>query len=166
MFRQFESDVIGGTEPLWRVGGWRVGDPSTEANSMSLLDQVAGALGGGKTGGGVQAILLQQLISMLSQPGALQKLTAAFQQHGLGNIVQSWLGTGQNQPISPAQVTQVLGNNTVAEMAKKAGIGAPDAASALSGLLPQVIDKISPGGKAPSAGELGGLLSSVGKLFG
>jgi uncharacterized protein YidB (DUF937 family) len=133
---------------------------------MSLLDQVTGALGGGKGGGGVQAVLLQQLISMLSQPGALAKLTDAFQSAGLGSVLESWLGKGQNLPISALQVTQVLGNNTIAEMAKKAGIGAPDAANALSGLLPQVIDKISPGGAAPGAGELGGLLSSVGKLFG
>lgn len=132
---------------------------------MGILDQVTGALGGaGK--GGVQAILLQQLISMLSQPGALGKLTSAFQQHGLGNILESWLGTGSNLPISPAQVQQVLGANALGDIAKKAGVAAPEAASLVSSLLPQVIDKISPGGKAPAAGDLGGLLSSVGKLLG
>jgi uncharacterized protein YidB (DUF937 family) len=132
---------------------------------MGILDQVTGALGGaGK--GGVQAILIQQLISMLSQPGALAKITSAFQQNGMGNILESWLGSGNNLPISASQVQQVLGANTLGDMAKKAGVATPEAASLVSSLLPQVIDKISPGGKTPAAGDLGGLLSSVGKLLG
>ena len=135
---------------------------------MGLLDQVTGAIGGmaGGTQGGVQAVLLQQLIAMLSKPGALSNLMAAFQQAGLGNIVQSWIGTGQNLPISGAQVQQVLGTGTLSEMAKHAGVAMPDAATALAGLLPQVVDKISPNGQAPAGNDLGGLLSSVGKLFG
>lgn len=136
---------------------------------MGLLDQVTGALGGalgGAKGGGVNAILLQQLASMLSKPGALNNLTSAFQQNGLGDILQSWIGTGQNLPISGEQVQQVLGTGTLGEIAQKAGIGAPEAATKLSGLLPQVVDKISPDGKAPGANDLGGLLASVGKLLG
>jgi uncharacterized protein YidB (DUF937 family) len=130
---------------------------------MGFLDQVVGAVGGKGT---MQTLLLQQLITMLSQPGALAKLTSAFQQRGLGNILQSWLGTGVNLPISAAQVTQVLGAGTVNDMATKAGVAAPEAASTLASLLPQVIDKISPSGQAPGAGELPGLLGAVGKLFG
>ncbi len=135
---------------------------------MGLLDQVAGAIGGNLGGGkgGVQAILLQQLIALLSKPGALSNLTAAFQQQGLGNVLQSWLGTGQNLPISGAQVQQVLGAGTIGEMAKQAGIAVPDAANTLASLLPQVIDKISPNGQAPAGNDLGSVLSSVGKLFG
>jgi uncharacterized protein YidB (DUF937 family) len=133
---------------------------------MGLLDQLggaaAGALGQGK-GGGLNAILMQQLISMLSKPGALQGLMGAFQKAGLGNVVQSWIGTGANLPISPDQLRSVLGAGTVTDLAKKAGVGEPETASALSKLLPDVIDKISPGGNAPSANDLGGML---GKLLG
>ncbi len=109
---------------------------------MGLMDQVTGALGGasGEAKGGVNAILVQQLISMLSKPGALQNLIGAFQSNGLGNIVQSRLGSGANLPIQPSQLTQVLGSGTVGEL-KKAGISEPETANALSGLLPQVIDK-------------------------
>jgi len=135
---------------------------------MGLLDQVGGALGGalGQSGGGVKAILLQQLVAMLSKPGALQQLMSSFKGAGLENILQSWIGTGQNLPISADQVTQVLGGGKVAELAKHAGIGESETANVLSGLLPQVIDKISPGGSAPAQGELGGLLGSLGKLLG
>jgi uncharacterized protein YidB (DUF937 family) len=132
---------------------------------MGLLDTVTGALGGAK-GAGANAVLLQQLIALLSQPGALGNLVSAFQKQDLGNVVQSWLGTGSNLPISGAQVQQVLGSDVVAGMAKQAGIGVPDAANALSSLLPQVIDKISPNGTAPSGNELGSMLASVGRLFG
>lgn len=136
---------------------------------MGLLDQIGGAVGGvlGQGGkGGVNAMLQQQLIAMLSRPGALGNLTSAFQSAGLGNVLQSWLGNGQNLPISGDQVRQVLGSGTVADLAKGAGIGEGDASNALAGLLPQVIDKLSPGGNLPSQGDLGGALASLGKIFG
>jgi uncharacterized protein YidB (DUF937 family) len=134
---------------------------------MGLLDTITGALRGAKGAGvNTNAVLVQQLIAMLSKPGALGNLVSAFQKQDLGNVMQSWLGTGTNLPISPAQIQQVLGSDVVADMAKKAGIGVPDAASALSNLLPQVIDKISPNGTAPEGNELGSMLASVGKLFG
>ena len=135
---------------------------------MGLLDQVGGALGGalGQGGGGVKGVLLQQLVAMLSKPGALQQLMGSFQGAGLENILQSWVGTGQNLPISPDQVKQVLGSGKVAELAKSAGISESETASSLSGLLPQVIDKITPGGNVPAQGELGNLMGSLGKLFG
>ena len=133
---------------------------------MGILDQAIGALGGA-SGGGAKAILMQQVIAYLSKPGALNNLTASFQQAGLGNILQSWLGSGQNLPISPSQVQQVLGSDALGQIAKKANIGEQDAASQLSSLLPQVIDKIfSDRGTAPSSDALGGLLGSVGKLLG
>ena len=93
---------------------------------MGVLDQVGGAVGsvlGQGKGAGVSAVLLQQLIAMLSKPGALADLTSKFQSAGLGNILQSWIGTGQNLPISADQVSKVLGAGTVADLAKKAGIG-------------------------------------------
>jgi len=135
---------------------------------MGAFDSIGGALGGvlgGQGQGGVKAILLQQLISMLSKPGALEKVMGAFNGAGLGNILQSWIGTGQNLPISADQVKQVLGSGTVADLAKHAGIGEGETASTLSSLLPQVIDKLSPGGEVPAAGELGGLMGSLGKLL-
>jgi uncharacterized protein YidB (DUF937 family) len=136
---------------------------------MGVLDQFGGAagsvLGQGK-GAGVSAVLLQQLIAMLSKPGALADLTSKFQSAGLGNILQSWIGTGQNLPISADQVQKVLGAGTIADLAKKAGIGEPQTAGALASLLPQVIDKISPGGRVPGASDLGGALGSLGKLLG
>ena len=136
---------------------------------MGAFDSIGGALGGvlgGQGQGGVKAILLQQLISMLSKPGALERVMGAFNSAGLGNILQSWIGTGQNLPISADQVKQVLGSGTIADLAKHAGLGEGETANTLTSLLPQVIDKITPGGNVPAAGELGGLVGSLGKLLG
>ena len=96
---------------------------------MGLLDQIGGALGGalgqgqaGKAaGGGLVAALLPQVISMLSQPGAMSNLTNAFQNAGLGNVLQSWVSTGQNLPISGDQVKQVLGAGPVADWEHELG---------------------------------------------
>lgn len=137
---------------------------------MGLLDQVIGAaIGGGTNAGNAQgsmnAMLLQQLIAFLSRPNALGSLTAAAsQQQGLASIIQSWIGSGQNLPISGSQLQQILGANTVADMAERAGMGVPEASAALSKLLPQLVDKATPEGRAPASGDLGALLSSVGKL--
>lgn len=133
---------------------------------MSLFDQVRGALGSALGKGGAKAVLIQQLVAMLSKPGALSNLTAAFQNAGLANILQSWIGTGQNLPISPDQIKKVLGSDTLSSLAKSAGIGEPETASTLSSLLPQVLDKLSPGGAMPAQSELGGMLGSLGKLLG
>jgi len=46
--------------------------------------------------------------------------------------MQSWIGTGQNLPISASQLQQVLGSGTVNDIAQKAGISGPEAAAALS----------------------------------
>ncbi len=140
---------------------------------MGLLDQIGGAVGGmlgsgqaGGQGAGASAVLLQQLIGMLSQPGALSNLTNAFQSAGLGNVLQSWLGNGQNLPISGEQVKQVLGSGTVADLGTRAGLSEGDASNVLASLLPSVIDKLSSGGKLPSQADLGSALSSLGKLLG
>src|SRR5690349_2139656 len=112
---------------------------------MGLLDQITGALGGalgqgqaGGQGGGAGGMLLQQVVGMLSQPGALSNLTNSFQNAGLGNVLQSWVGTGQNLPISGEQVKQVLGAGNVADLGARAGLNESDASNALAGVLPQV----------------------------
>jgi uncharacterized protein YidB (DUF937 family) len=133
---------------------------------MGLLDQIGGAVAGATGSGGVKAILLQQLLAMLSKPGAMAKLTSAFQSAGLGSILQSWIGSGQNLPISADQVKSVLGGGMLTDLASKAGVGESEAASSLSTLLPEVVDKVSPGGALPSTADLGGMLGSLGKLLG
>lgn len=127
---------------------------------MGLMDQLGQAVGGMMGG---QNPLLQALTGLLGQNsslGGLAGLVQMFQKNGLGEIVNSWVGTGKNLPISAEQIKQGLGGDLLNQLAGKAGLS-PDAASAqLSGLLPDLVDKLTPNG-AIEAGGLDQLL----KLF-
>src|SRR5688572_1412477 len=102
---------------------------------MGLLDQISGAMqGGAGKSGGAQGLLLQQLVGMLNKPGGLNNLMGAFQGAGLGNVVQSWVSTGQNMPISPDQVRSVLGEDTVSDLAQRAGMDESTTTNTLSSL--------------------------------
>ncbi len=115
---------------------------------MGILDSIVGqVLGGGNS----QNLLINAIMSLIGgQSGGLDGLVKQFTSKGLGDIINSWIGTGKNLPITPQQVQQVLGNKSVADIAKKVGITSDDAASQLSKLLPQVVDKLTPSGKAPT----------------
>jgi uncharacterized protein YidB (DUF937 family) len=124
---------------------------------MGLLDSLVGALAQGQAPGG-QPDLMKVVIGLLgndSPVGGLAGLAAKFQQGGLGDVMQSWVSTGQNLPVSADQLNAVLGNDTVGALARQLGLNPGDAAGALSQLLPQVVDRLTPDGQMPQGG-LGG----------
>ena len=122
---------------------------------MGLMDQLGQAAGGMMGGQTAQNPLLQAVISLLGQNssvGGLAGLVQGFQKNGLGEIVNSWVGTGKNLPVTPDQMKQGLGGDFLRQLAGKAGVS-PDAASAqLSSLLPGIIDKLTPSGKIEAGG--------------
>jgi uncharacterized protein YidB (DUF937 family) len=133
---------------------------------MGLLDSVIGALGQRAPGaaGGGQADMLSVIVGMLgndAQGGGLASLVQRFQQAGLGDVVASWISTGQNQPVGAGQLEDVLGSDTVASIARQLGLSQGDAAGQLSELLPQVVDRLTPQGQLPQGG-----LGNVGDLLG
>ena len=109
---------------------------------MSLLD---GLLGGAI--GGEMATVVN---SFIQQHGGVQGVVAQFEKQGLGPTVQSWVGSGPNQAISPDQVHQVFGSGMIAQLAAKAGLNPQDLAQKLSQVLPGAIDKLTPDGKVPA----------------
>ena len=146
---------------------------------MGLLDAVLGAagaiLGGqqqphqGSLGNlGSLGALLPIVAGMLgndSQHGGLGGLLDKFNQAGLGDAAKSWVGTGENTPISGDQLGQVLGNDTIADIASKLGLSHGDTAGSLAQMLPGIIDKLTPHGQAP-AGGLGNSGDLIGMLGG
>jgi uncharacterized protein YidB (DUF937 family) len=122
---------------------------------MGLMDQLGQAVGGAMSGQAGQNPLLQAVTSLLGQNssvGGLAGIVQAFQKNGLGDIVNSWVSTGKNLPITPDQIKQGLGSDFLSQLAGKAGVS-PDAASTqLSSLLPDVIDKVTPNGKIEAVG--------------
>jgi len=109
---------------------------------MSLLD--------GLLGGAVGAEMATVVNSFIQQHGGVQGIVAQLEKQGLGATVQSWVGTGPNQPISPDQVHQVFGSGSLAQIAAKAGLNPQELAQKLSQVLPTAIDKLTPEGRVPS----------------
>jgi uncharacterized protein YidB (DUF937 family) len=136
----------------------------------SLLGQVLGSVQGGAQsgvpGGGGNAALLQAVLGMLGNDapgGGLNGLVQGFQRGGLGDVMSSWISTGENQAISPAQLGQVLGPDTLGALTRQAGGQSSDVLAQLSQLLPQVIDQLTPQGQVPASG-LGNTSDLLGML--
>src|SRR4249919_947014 len=108
---------------------------------MGFLDGVLGGLVGGE-----MATVVNGLIE---KHGGVQGIVNQLQQQGLGATVRSWVGTGANQPITADQIHQAFGQETMAELAAKVGLNPQELAQKLSEILPQAVDKLTPGGVVP-----------------
>jgi uncharacterized protein YidB (DUF937 family) len=117
---------------------------------MGLFDQIAGSIGGQILqqlgGGGQQSPLLQMVASLLQQPGGLHGLIDQLQKGGLGAQAASWVGTGANLPVEPGQLQQALGGDWMSALASQLGTSPEQASQSVASLLPDVIDKLTPGG--------------------
>ena len=135
---------------------------------MSFLGDLFKQLLGGAQSAGDQGSLLDSVIGMITNPqsGGLEGLLQAFKDKRLGDIVSSWVSRGQNLPVSPEQIQQALGTGQVKQIAKGAGMSRGAAADALSQLLPQVIDKLTPKGTIESSSLTGSGLEALKKLLG
>ncbi len=110
---------------------------------MSLFGNLGGLLGNLLDQyGGPQAVLGQVFNQMGGVPGVLAKL----QQAGLGGQVASWLGTGQNQPVSPEEIGNALGHGPLANVASRLGMSPDQLSQAIAHALPGLVDKLSPHG--------------------
>lgn len=132
---------------------------------MGLLDSVIGALGQAQGGAG-QPDLMRLVAGLLADNapgGGLGGLLQRAQQGGLGDIVQSWIGSGQNLPVSAGQLQSMLGDDVLGPLAAQLGLAPSDAAGQLSQVLPQLVDQLTPQGRLPEAGlgDVGGLLASL-----
>ncbi len=122
---------------------------------MGLMDQLGQAAGGMLGGQGGQNPLLQAVAGLLgkdSSLGGLAGLVQAFQKNGLSEIVNSWVSTGRNLPVTPSQIEQGLGGDLLSQLASKAGLSSGAASSQLTGLLPDLVDKLTPNGKIEDGG--------------
>lgn len=86
--------------------------------------------------------------------GGLGGLLDKLQKGGLGEATNSWVGSGQNTPVSPGQVGSALGPDIIKELAQRSGLSEQDIAKGLSQVLPGLVDKLTPKGRLPTAAEL------------
>ena len=135
---------------------------------MGLLDSVLGAaMGGQGSPAGGNAALLNAVVGLLgndSAQGGLGGLVTKFQQSGLGDVVASWISSGQNMPVSADQLRGALGDDTLGQLARQSGGSQSDVLGQLTQLLPQVVDQLTPQGQLPQGG-LGNVSDLLGMLM-
>lgn len=129
-------------------------------------DMIGGLMGGGS---GSSAQLLGALTEVIQQKGGLQSVLSQLQSGPMGDAVQSWIGTGANQPVSPDQVNAAFSSDTLQQLAQKSGLSTSEVTSQLSQQLPGLIDSLTPGGSVAGGDQLRDLASKIpgiGNLFG
>ena len=138
------GQVLGGVQPQPTQGG---------SDGLGELGGLAGALGG--------------LLANNGEVGGLGGLVARFEQAGMGDVIGSWIGKGENQPVSDGQLQDALGSDVVSGLAQKLGINAATLLPMLATLLPMLIDRLTPRGEAPAEGlgDQDQLLSSLSGLL-
>lgn len=117
---------------------------------MGILDSLENSGILGQLGAAVLPVVLGEVMGTNQQGGGtLNNIVARLEQAGLGTQVRSWIGTGQNLPITADQVKQVLGSDVVRQLAAKYNIPIDQVAEVLAHQLPQAVDNASPDGKLP-----------------
>ncbi|NPA30089.1 MAG: DUF937 domain-containing protein [Epsilonproteobacteria bacterium] len=141
---------------LIQLGAKMIQDNSDPATSGIDLDNIGDALSSLLGGNGD-----------LDIAGLVQKAMNG----GLADVVQSWIGQGENAPISPDQVTDLFDSDQIAAFAEKLGVGEESAKQAIADALPQVVDQATPAGSDMVAqlldqvGGVKGAMNMLGKLF-
>ena len=107
---------------------------------MGLFDSLKGALEGEALPTLINTVLAQ------TQYHDLNGLVVALEKGGLGPQVQSWLGNGQNMPITADQLKAVLGNAQVQDFARRLGLPVDEVLKMMAQYLPEIVDKASPNG--------------------
>ncbi|MCX5568153.1 YidB family protein [Kaistia nematophila] len=124
-----------------------------------LVGNVLAALQG-QQGEGVQPDALGQALNGAlanTQFGSLEGVLSQLQSSGLGAQVASWLGQGNNLPISADQLREALGNEELQKLGTQLGIPMDQVSDILAKVLPPTVDQLSPNGTlAPPAGPTPG----------
>lgn len=116
-------------------------------NFMDIANMASKALGENSSGGIVQVVM-----QLVEKNGGIEGLIQKFSQNGMGDVVQSWVGTGQNLPINAQQIAQVFGNDQIAQIAKSLNLDSTAITGQLAQMLPTVVDTLTPNGQAPTGG--------------
>jgi uncharacterized protein YidB (DUF937 family) len=109
---------------------------------MGLLD--------GVLGGVVGAVATNAITILIQHHGRVAGLVQHYEPKGLGDTVRSWVGTGQNMPISPAQIQQAFSADRIGQLAQSLGITPQELLQKIAAVLPETVDKMTPGGAVPN----------------
>ncbi len=123
-----------------RAGGTTAGNPGA-SGGLGGLGGMLGNLGASTGQGGMGGV---------SGMGGLGALIEQFTHKGYGQHASSWVGTGPNEALPPQAVSDVFGEEQLAQIAQQAGVSTDDARNGMSELLPDLVDHFTPEGKVPN----------------
>ena len=158
------GNVLGGG--LGQQGGRRPPQSSAAGGGggasvmMALLPVVLSMLAsrgsGARAGGGGLGDILGQVLGggASGAGGGLGGLLEQMQRAGFGDQARSWVSTGQNMPISPDAVGQIFSEGSLEEIARRANLTPQQTSEGLSQLLPEVVDRVTPGGQEQDFDQL------------
>ncbi len=126
---------------------------------MGILDNIMGQKNTAE--GGTRTAVVSALMSLLANQnqGGLSNLVQRFAGSGLGDIVNSWVGTGPNKPVTPQQVEQGLGSDTINQVSSQSVVPPEEVKTHLAQVLPQLVDRLTPQGNVPPEQQQNSLLS-------
>ncbi len=136
------------------------GAPEVWEDPLAGIQDLLGSLSSGLDVSKLQA-LAGPFTSMIQDNGGLQAVLDKLRSSGMSEQVNSWLSNAPDIPLSAEQVQQVMSPERLASMAASAGMSVQDTAAALGKMLPDLVDKLSPGGSLPGADQLSGVISAI-----
>ena len=126
--------------------------------------------GSGEAGSNLDPDVLSTALSGLSSGNGgvnIASIISSMQGGGMGDLLQSWLGDGQNQGISGGQISELIGSDKISEFASQLGLSEDEAIAGLQDAMPQMVDNASRGGSLlDSIGGVEGAINLAGKFFG
>ncbi len=143
------------------IGGGNQSHPAPAPAPAPSPNTVNAGLPGGGMGGGLGDLLKGGLGGLLGGAaagsvisGGLGDLLKQFQQHGQGEVADSWVGKGDNKPIAPGDLGKALGIDQINALTAQTGMSRDELLNGLSQYLPDVVDQLTPDGRLPTESEL------------
>lgn len=129
--------AVAGFQNRDRIAGMLRGGAAPDGNTGA--GPGAGGMAGSAGGAGMGGLL----------GGGISELLERFRQSGQGETVKSWVGTGPNREIAPAELEQAIGEDTLAELTARTGLSRQELLARLSRDLPTAVDAFTPDGRIP-----------------
>ena len=179
------DDLLGGL--AGQGMGGRANTPATRAGGgagmsqvlMALMPIVLGMLANRGSGGASRAqanvapgsgglgdLLGQVLGGAGGSAGGLGGLLEQLQRTGFREQADSWVSRGTNKPISPDAMSQIFGQDGLQQISRHAGLSEEETSRGLSQLLPEVVDRVTPGGQVPDFDSLSKSVDDLARQFG
>lgn len=115
---------------------------------MGFLDQLTDMVGGEKFN------QYKNILSWIETQSGIRGLINKFEQQGFGGIIQSWIGSGENLPVSMEQISSIFGTSNISALASKVGLNSEQTSSLIAEYLPKLVNTATPDGKIPEKLDL------------